>query len=120
MGRGIVSASDAPALVVGLQCRAFLLGYLGRWRQVARLCERRIGQLRLVGPYQLANTRFLRAEALYALGDLELARAQMLAALPDLEAMRPVCGVHLARVKIGLGDVEEAGQLVRGYVGGGG
>lgn len=106
---------DAAALAIALQCQAFLLGYLGQWPRVSQLCEHWMVRVRLAGRYQVANARFLWAEAQFAQGHLEDARAQMERALPDLESMRPVCGVHLARVLTQVGERGEARKLVSSY-----
>lgn len=112
---GATARVDAGSLTVALQCQAFLLGYLGEWPRVSELCEHWMARVRLAGRYQVANARFLWAEAQFAQGRLQDARTQMERALPDLESMRPVCGVHLARVLIQLGDRDEAGKLVSSY-----
>lgn len=110
-----VDPTDATTLIRSLACEAYLLGYEGSWGAVARLCERWMAQVRLVGRYQAATARFVWAEAQVALGDAQASLREMLRALPDLEHMRPAAAMHLARASLRLGLTREAASLVDRY-----
>ncbi|MGB2694784.1 MAG: AAA family ATPase [Dehalococcoidia bacterium] len=86
---------------------------VGNWKEVVRLSESWLPQLRLAGAYHVATVRVVLAEAHLALGDPATAHEELLQALPDLEQMRPVAELHLARVLHYLGQDGEAAQMVR-------
>jgi DNA-binding CsgD family transcriptional regulator len=110
-----VDPTDATTLIRSLVCEAYLLGYEGNWRGVARLCEEWMAQARLAGRYQVAAARFAWAEAQVPLGDTEAALREMVRALPDLEHMRPASAMCLARASLQLGFAREAASLVGRY-----
>jgi DNA-binding CsgD family transcriptional regulator len=112
-----VDASDPMSEVRLLVARAYVHAYRGEWRKVAKLCEAAMGRARLIGPYQLALVRTFWAEAQRALGDLAAARQALARSLPDMEEMRPLGGVHLARICIDAGDDAEASSLVGEFAG---
>lgn len=100
--------NDATTIIRALRCKALYEAYLGRWPEVARLCERWAASVRLVGPYQVGVARLIWAEAQLALGNVLAACREMLRSLPNTEELRPVAAVHLARALLKLGRSEEA------------
>ncbi|MDP3768327.1 MAG: hypothetical protein Q8S13_09950, partial [Dehalococcoidia bacterium] len=111
-----VLPTDTPGLNRSYLCKALVLGYGGRWKQVIGLCDRWMAEMRLAGRFQVAIARLVRAEASAALGNAELAQAELLRILADLSEMRPLGALHLARVLVRQGKKEEASLLIRQYV----
>jgi DNA-binding CsgD family transcriptional regulator len=95
--------------------KVYLLGYLGEWDNVIETCESWMARVRLSGPYQLAFARLVWAEAQFASGRAPVAARAAVQALESLGDFTPVGAVHLGRMMVNLGHMEEAEQLVRTY-----
>ncbi|MEX0785838.1 MAG: AAA family ATPase [Dehalococcoidia bacterium] len=103
--------NDPPTLIRSLLSQAYLLGYTGRWRRLARSCGQWMAQVRLASPYQVATARLVWAEAQFALGEHGAAEREMLRVLP-MKEIQAVVAIHLARVVLALGRSDEAAELV--------
>lgn len=103
--------ADPVARVRTLLCRTLLESLHGNWAAVISECERWSAEVRRAGKFQVATARVIWAEAASALGNHQDAADALAEAMPDLESMRPLAGLHLARVLLRLGQVEAAREL---------
>lgn len=111
--KSAVDPNDAATFVRWLVCQAWLLGYVGKWDRLAELCEEWMARVRLAGHYQVATAQVIWAESMLAAGDPLAAQQKLQDALPDMEMNRPGTALLLARAFLALGNIHEAGALVR-------
>ncbi len=110
-----IAPGDVTSLPQWWSIKGYLFGYLGQWENVIETCETWMAKTRLAGSYQTAFARLVWAEAQFECGRAAVAERAAAEALEGLSDFTPVGAVHLGRIMLNLGRVEEAEQLVRTY-----